>query len=305
MKRAPRMKLAPRPGWWWERCGRGYTLIELMIAMSLGLLVSGAVISLYRGQRDAFQRAVDWASITEAGDTALDLIAVQARLAGLAVRADGMPNSPPDSFAMSRLHVSRTRSSPASGGSRRTPPASQPALLPVFGCHAGRPAGPVDAPRCDADSRASDGVQFLHRSDLVSSWTDAHGRATDCLGQALAGHAISAARFFTRVSPSSGEPELYCDSGARRGNAQPVVEGVESMQLSYWLTGVEAAQTQVPAGLWSQVRALEVCLVVHGSAGAVGFPYVDCLGHSVPGLDRRRRQVFRLFVALRNPALQH
>jgi len=177
--------------------------------------------------------------------------------------------------------------------------------LPVFGCHAGRPAGAAEAPRCDADSGASDGVQFLYRGDQISSWPDAHGRATDCLGQGLAENAISVARFFTRVSAASGEPELYCDGGARLGNAQPVAEGVESMQLSYWLTGAAEPQTLVPPGLWSQVRALEVCLVVRGPAGAARFPYVDCGGHAVPGVDRRRRQVFRLLVALRNPALQH
>jgi len=272
----------------------------LMIAMSLGLLVSCAVMSLYRDQRGAFERAADWASITDAGYTALDLISVQARLAGLVVEADGRDNLPPDLFGQF------SRQSPRLMRTILQAPMQAPMQLaqrlPVFGCHAGRPVGSVDAPQCEADSHASDGVQFLSIGNTVSSWADSGGAATDCLGQALALDAVSAARFFTRVSHASGEPELYCDGAARLGNAQPIVEGVETLQLSYWLAGAEAPQAVVAADQWPQVRALEVCLVVRGRPGAVRFPYLDCSGRPVLGVDRRRRQVFRLFVARRNYA---
>ena len=269
----------------------GHTLIELMLAMSLGLLVSCAVLSLYRDQRDAFERATDWANITEAGHAALDLIAVQARLAGLAVQADGTDgqlSGDPKSFWMKFPQPQPQPQLPSTG------------YLPVFGCPAGRPAGAPEDVRCDADSRASDGVQFISIANNISSWADSHGAATDCLGQALSAQAASVARFFVRVSSASGEPELYCDGGARLGNPQPVVEGVETMQLRYWLDRSEVPQAAVATALWPQVRALDVCLVVRGKPGHSRFPYVDCAGRSVAGADLRRRQVFRLFVALRN-----
>lgn len=277
-------------------CDGGYTLLELMIAMSIGLLVTCAVLSLYRDQRDAFERAADWASIAEAGHAALDLISVQARLAGLSVEADDMGTQPPGP-----QHMSWPQST-QSMAPRPAPQFFMPLAerLPVFGCHAGRPAGPADAPQCEADSRASDGVQFLSAGNNISSWPDIDGAATDCLGQALAAHSVSAARFFTRLSSASGEPELYCDGGGRLGNAQPVAEGVETMLLTYWLDGTAAPQSVVSADQWPQVRALEICLVVRGQPGHVRLPYMDCNGRSVPGSDRRRRQVFRLFIALRN-----
>jgi len=276
------------------RSGHGHTLIELMIAMSLGLLVTCAVLSLYRDQRDGFERAADWASITEAGYAALDQISVQARLAGLAVDADGSGNLPRDSL------TAFSRQSPWVMHTVLQAPTQLAEHWPVFGCHAGRPTGPVDAPRCEVDSRASDGVQFLSIGNNVSSWADTEGAATDCLGQALPVDAVSAARFFTRVSRASGEPELYCDGSARLGDAQPIVEGVETLQLRYWLADDEAPLAVVAADQWPQVRALEVCLVVRGQPGPAPFPYLDCGGRSVPGVDRRRRQVFRLFVARRN-----
>jgi type IV pilus assembly protein PilW len=271
----------------------GHTLIELMLAMSLGLLVSCAVLSLYRDQRDTFARSADWASLTEAGHAALDLIAVQARLAGLVDLTD---SAGPLDGADEPRYSGPVGSLPKI---QRAPvPLAQ--YLPIFGCHAGRPTGAADEPRCEADSRGSDGVQFISNANPVSSWADSEGAATDCLGQALAAQAASVARFFVRVSSASGEPELYCDGGARLGNPQPVIEGVETLQLRYRLDHSEVPQALVAAALWPQVRALEVCLVVRGQPGHAHFPYVDCNGHAVTGADLRRRQVFRLFVALRN-----
>lgn len=256
--------------------GRGYTLLELMIALAVGTLVTCAALALYRQQRDAFEQAADWAAVTEAGHAALDLMVWQARLAGLALQADGVDNT------------------------ERARQATLLRRLPVFGCAAGRPAGSADSPRCDADSRGSDGVQFMYAANNLSSWADSHGAATDCLGQALAAGAVAVARFFTRLSSASGEPELYCDGGARLGNTQPVVEGVEMLRLAYWLDGSDVAQASLAADQWPRVRALEICLVARGKPGSQRLPYLDCDGRRVAGSDGRRRQVFRMFVALRN-----
>ena len=62
----------------------GYSLVELVVAMTIGLLIASAAIGLYRGQRAAFEQAGDMAQMDDAGRAALDLIAVHARAAGFA-----------------------------------------------------------------------------------------------------------------------------------------------------------------------------------------------------------------------------
>ncbi len=52
----------------------GHMLLELTIALALGLLIVAACLSLYRAQRAAFDRATDAARIHDAGVVALDLL---------------------------------------------------------------------------------------------------------------------------------------------------------------------------------------------------------------------------------------
>ena len=60
----------------------GHTLIELIIALALGLVVTTGAVSLYRSQRAAFGRADDAIRIRDAGLTALTLIGQQVQMAG-------------------------------------------------------------------------------------------------------------------------------------------------------------------------------------------------------------------------------
>ena len=60
----------------------GHTLLELAIAVALGLVVTAGAISLYGSQRAAFARASDAAHIHEAGMTALMLMGLQLQMAG-------------------------------------------------------------------------------------------------------------------------------------------------------------------------------------------------------------------------------
>ena len=255
----------------------GHTLLELVIALALGVVVTGGASALYRTARASCDAATDWAAIGDAGQAALDLLGWQVRLAGLWLRADGAQPNVQTARAMRQVQ-----------------------LLPVFGCAAGRPAGPAAAPYCEADPGGNDGVQLMYLADPVASWADSQGAATDCLGQALPTGGLAVARFFTRVNSGSGEPELYCDGSGRLGNAQPLVEGVESLRVQYWLDGVDQAQRTVDADQWPHVRGLMLCLVVRGRPGSSSAPYLDCDGNLVRGSDGRRRQVFHWVLALRN-----
>ena len=61
---------------------RGFSMIELMIAMTLALVVSGAVVSVFVGSHNAYQATSGVASLTDSGSFALNLLQESVRGAG-------------------------------------------------------------------------------------------------------------------------------------------------------------------------------------------------------------------------------
>jgi type IV pilus assembly protein PilW len=254
----------------------GHTLIELVIALALGLVVTAGAVSLYRTQRAAFARAGDSIQMRESGLTALTLIGQQLLMAGF------FPADAPQA-------------------------ARSPAL---FGCSGGHPTGGDDSLNCEALASHSDGVAIRYVGDNVSTWPSATGQSTDCLGQAvtnsssaLVGQGVLIVnRYFAKTSGSTGEPELYCEGNGKPGSAQPLVEGVERVRFRYWLAGATSALDASAVGpmQWTKIIAVEFCVLVRGAPQGRRVAYTDCDGVSAIGADMRARQVFWRRVAIRN-----
>ncbi|HEY3598607.1 MAG TPA: PilW family protein [Paraburkholderia sp.] len=252
----------------------GHTLLELTIAVALGLVVTAGAVSLYRSQRMAFTRAHDAAQMHEAGMTALTLIGRQLQMAGF-VPADA-------------------------------PPGAAPAAL--FGCSGARPTGSDDHLACETLASRSDGIAIRYVADTVSTWASATGQSTDCLGQGVAKAAADAQavtvvnRYFAKASGSTGEPELYCEGSGKSGSSQPLVEGVERLRLRYWPAGAPAGldAAAVAPAQWNSIVAVDLCVLVRGARDAQPGRYVDCDGISSIGADKRARQAFWRRVAIRN-----
>lgn len=255
---------------------RGHTLIELVIAMALGLIVTAGAVSLYRTQRAALTRAGDAIQMRDAGLTALTMIGQQLQMAGF-FPADASQDDRP---------------------------------APLFGCSGGHPAGGDDSLACETLAGRSDGVAIRYVGDNVSTWPSSSGQSTDCLGQAvtnvssaLSGKGVLIVnRYYAKASGSTGEPELYCEGSGKPGSAQPLVEGVERVRLRYWIAGAPAAldASAVMAAQWLKVVAVDLCVLVRGAPQGRRFAYVDCDGVSVTGADMRARQSFSRRIALRN-----
>lgn len=60
----------------------GFTLVELMVGITLGLLLTGAVISVFVGSRTAYQATSGTGALADSGRFALDMIQAAARGAG-------------------------------------------------------------------------------------------------------------------------------------------------------------------------------------------------------------------------------
>ncbi|HEV7833899.1 MAG TPA: PilW family protein [Caballeronia sp.] len=248
---------------------RGHTLLELSISVALGLLIVLATMSLYRGQRFAYDQATETTRLRDAASSALDLIGQQVQMAGFV---------------------------PAGGNQADKSPS-------LFGCSPGRPTGSDAAPVCETLASRSDGIVVRYAADTISTWPSSSGLPTDCLGQISAGDWI-VNRYYAKASSSTVEPELYCEGSGKPGTGQPLVEGIERLRFGYWLkdalSSVDAAA--ISRERWPLVVAVDVCVLVRGdSASATAHPrYIDCDGASVMSADGRIRRVFRRRVALRN-----
>jgi type IV pilus assembly protein PilW len=248
---------------------RGHTLLELSISVALGLLIIIATISLYRGQRFAYDRATETTRLRDAASTALDLIGQQLQMAGFVPAGTG-----------------QTGESAA-----------------LFGCSPGRPAGSDAAPVCETLASRSDGIVVRYAADTISTWPSSSGLPTDCLGQITAGERI-VNRYYAKASSSTVEPELYCEGSGKPGTGQPLVEGIERIKFGYWLKDASFAvdAAAISRERWALVVAVDVCVLVRGDIpSATARPrYSDCDGASVVSGDGRIRQVFRRRIALRN-----
>ena len=240
---------------------RGHTLLEMTIALALGMLIVTASLSLYRSQRAAFDRAADAARIHEAGSIALDLLGQQMQMAGFASGIEAA----------------------------------------LFGCAQGRVIGADAAASCETLTGRSDGLQIRYAADAVSTWPSTTGAPTDCIGQAVA-DAVVTNRFYAKASASTGEPELYCEGGGRQ--AQPMVEGIERVRVTYWLTGSPSAldASAVARDRWREAYAADICVLVRGFAtqSRRRTNYIDCTGSPAYADDGRVRQAFWRRVAIRN-----
>jgi type IV pilus assembly protein PilW len=74
------------------------------------------------------------------------------------------------------------------------------------------------------------------------------------------------------------------------------------MRVRYWLAGAPAAvdASAVPADQWTNIAAVDLCVIVRGAPQAQRSRYIDCDGVSTTGADLRPRQAFSRRVALRN-----
>ncbi|KVC62961.1 N-terminal cleavage protein [Burkholderia ubonensis] len=257
-----------------DRRVRAHTLLELLIAMSVGLLVLAAVGALHHAQRVGQRRADDAFRMRDAASTALTLIGQQIQMAGF--QPLDLSTSP---------------------------------LPPLFGCASARVRGDDAQVRCEPAPASSDALLVRYIGDAVSTWPTANGQVSDCLGQGVGAPAdrpLVSNRFDAHVSPTTGEPELYCEGNGRLGIAQPVVSEIDQLRLRFLRRGetrfVDARAMR--ADDWRDVIAVHVCVRARGEPMRERVSDVDCDGHAAVAPDRRARLTLHRVVALRNASAE-
>lgn len=297
----------------------GLTVVELMVALTLGLLVALTTVSLLVSASAAWVAQAEAANVDDAGRFALEVIGRAARQATFVdweqpdAAAGADPAAPPAVRGLDAASLSST----------------MPAM--------NQPRPPV-----------VNGSDVLALRFGGSGRGDGDGSATTCAGFSVGAGQDGWSIFYVGIGPG-GVPELRCKfRGANNWSAEAVVGGVDSFQVLYGLAGdggasrylrasdinaldlalaVDGASAQererdrMRKSWWKRVTSIKVALLVHGARRTQqpGGPLVYQLfgaaysdrndtGSSVarssmtPALQQRARRLFSATIVLRNPA---
>ncbi|WP_029045455.1 PilW family protein [Cupriavidus sp. amp6] len=288
----------------------GYTLVELLVGMTLGLVVAAAAVSTFLAAQAAYLVIADRILLEERGQRALAVITLLLRQAGWRMAPAGAATAAVTAF-------------PAVSGADNC---GQPAIGPLPSC------ARAGVGRSDALLVRFDG------SGLPGALAQPDQTMTDCSGYGVAAQQAGpygtpdyvAANLIYVTAGSDGVPQLLCRYPTRRQGtidgtgwtSGALVRGVESLQFRYGLDtdGDGVADRYEPAATiqaqgaaaWERVLAVQVALAVRGDrpgsaagqenaeppppAGSAAAD-LDAAGPGVPGTARR---VFATTVRLRN-----
>jgi type IV pilus assembly protein PilW len=206
------------------RHARGFTLVELMVAVTIGLLLTVAVAQLFVGSRRSYATSDDLSRMQENMRYAHDVLSRTIRMSGYM--------SAPTRFSVD------TDSYPG------VFPAGSAALSGTDG-----DAGSSLTTVTNADSLT---VLYQGTSDAVGN---PDGVTVDCAGQPVGANVTSTNIFSILKDATTNRSSLVCQT-ATGGPAILLVDDVENMQILYGeeKTGDFTADTYVPADLVSDMN---------------------------------------------------
>ena len=266
---------------------RGVTLIELLVAMVLGLVVIGVVLSNYLTSSIGKNSSSALQQMTEDATVALNVIRKNISTAGQS-----------DAIGV------------VAGGFQRNPIG-----LRIFGCETGfvNPLLPVDNLVCDA--AGSEAIAVAYQADAVNSATLADNvTPRDCVGNGIPPTLPGAGAAYFVASPKLfiNNNELMCQGNG--AGAQPLVSNISRLWIRY---GVAAPLPAVPdtpqtypappvkfisaanvtAAEWPRVMAVRVCVEVQSTDEVLdaATPYFGCNAIEAAAADFEPKAV--------NPAL--
>lgn len=257
---------------------RGVTLIELMVAMAIGLVIVLAASTAFLGARKLFTTDTDVQAVQDTVRFTRHVVQTLIRQAGY---ADYAPDHQPDGASI--VASSAMLSAGSDSGSE----------LNVVGASNTKPGRTGNAIGVDgADMTYGNDsllVRFYGRSNANGSGADK--TMVNCLGMPEAGPNPEAPSdkdrawsFFFVDLANDGEPELYCKYRTSTGtfDSEPLARGVEKFKVVYgydtdgdsipnaWLEAkaiaAEAARSGAsPNAAWRNVVAVRVGMVVRSS----------------------------------------
>ena len=257
----------------------GVALIEMLVALVIGLVVVGAVLATYlsTGQTGRLQSA--FAQMDEDAQIGLRILSNDLLMAGYArpISKDA------ETSGLRKTYNGR----------------------PVFGCDRGFKTAAVNTPAECGGSVNAPAIEIAYEADLYNSAVT-EGKPSDCLGNSF--QDADAGITYNRYRVNSDA--LQCTGP--RGNAAPLVHNVERLQLWYG-----EADTANPRKLVRYVNAsavqdfrlvlsVRVCLLVRSAEAVIMAEdealksYVNCDQETKASSDGYLRRAYFGTTALRN-----
>jgi type IV pilus assembly protein PilW len=294
-----------------HRYQQGLTLIELMIAMALGMGVVLAAIALMQAARSTYLSVADSAQVQENGRYALDLIARSVRQANYvpqdnpAFLRNDLGGLEPGVEGRDNTRVGEHSVGISPSFANLDAHGSDLLVIRFFG------SGPRNQPDNDMLNCAGFAVSGPNGTDTLGNLEQARGQS-----------------IFYVANDRTGEPELRCKYLTREGgwSAAAIVRGIESFQVLYGLRNeggpIEYLSATRIAARWRDVIAVRIALLARGErnvrSGAPvvhrlfgpAYPDAGDVGATVdearlrPAVQQRMRKVFQTTIWLRNTTLR-
>ena len=286
----------------------GFSLVELLIAMAIGLVLLGAILSIYIGTTVAGRQSDTVSRMSEDASIALETLARHIRMAGY---SQPMVTAGGNSATVNEQEAQTVDSNFAGGG--------------LKGCDGGfsRTTDLWDALTCTNTSTQPDDIAVRYEGDSFNTEAAGGNNASDCLGQGVGTNTNSAVKSgvqFTLVEARffvSGNNELSCaGNGQASFISQPLVAGVEFMRVRYGIARdntesqvtsfATAAEINALGGNadqnWGRVVAVRICIQMVSASQDQdkSVPYYNCDGTLTTPTDKYLHRAYSTTVSVRN-----
>jgi type IV pilus assembly protein PilW len=320
------------------RRARGFTLVELLVALALGILVVGVAGSLYLANKQTFRQQDDASRVQETARAALDVLGQNIRLAGFVDVSDDFTRvryltNPANLLRLNKQDPTWNKDLLWQSFGSTAPYVGVQA---VMGCDGNFTAGLTPPWSCAGGSMNSITVAYQARPSVIGTPSSVRtvvtpyldtlgpydpptGQGGDCGARDVAGATAnpSGPLAINRFYVDQATNRLMCVGNGNPAAGRPVAEGVENLQLFYGITpaAIGAAPMDASVGRyvsassvpdWSKVLAVQVCLQLASPTQNVApgaTRYTDCAGTVQTPTDGRIRQLYRATFSLRNNVL--
>ena len=294
----------------------GFSLVELLVSMTLGLVMLGALVALFSTSLQTNSQSSSSAQMTEEGGLAMEFLARYVRMAGF---------SPPLVNASGATVLYR--------GIQTQAKESHFAGAGVRGCDNGFVDASLAWGSLSCKASGSPAIALRFQGDLFNTEPNSANKPTDCLAQAITTPTASdydEAQQITIVEARftvNDDAELVCGGNGNSFVAQPLFSNIEGLRLKYGIAA-DGRATQVLRYVdastvdsltldatitdatektnlrWARVVSVKICMLVRASTPdqSQPQPYVDCDDQTVTPTDKYLRRSISTVVTLRNRA---
>jgi type IV pilus assembly protein PilW len=304
---------------------RGLSLVELLVAMAIGLVVIGVGFSSYLNVSAGSRHASAMAQMTNDASLALSILRNHVAMAGYSEITGTTTSASGNVSAVRAYGGGSTSSNPdafISGCARGFTNNTDDSLdIQDLACEA--KAKDKNGKETGADS--PDGLAVTYQADESSTYADSN-QATDCLGNnltATGGIFVASNRFY--ISSGDSITGLYCKGNGKTSSSasstgQMIVENITDLRVSYGLAPLNPATNKdrtavsyldadqvkaLGAGGWARVVSARICVQVESTLSIPSTEqpkFLDCEGSYVDNTTGHYVRTYTTTVVLHNRA---